>query len=93
MLNVAQYHVAYGQLLPNYSTIPISLNTVLRMAVGDFDFQEIYRLGPTQAVVLFWGNPRAADRSVSSSGDVGIPIHSSRVSPRAEPLQPISDQF
>lgn len=48
------YHVAYGQLLPNYSTIPISLNTVLRMSVGDFNFQEIFKLGPVLAVVLFW---------------------------------------
>jgi hypothetical protein len=48
------YHVAYGQLLPNYSTVALSLNTVLRMAVGDFDFQEIYDVGPNQAVVLFW---------------------------------------
>ena len=37
---------AYGQLLPNYSTIPISLNTVLRMAVGDFNFEEIYDVAP-----------------------------------------------
>ena len=48
------YHVAYGQLLPNYSTIAISLNTVLRMAVGDFNFQEIFKLGPVLAVALFW---------------------------------------
>ena len=48
------YHVAYGQLLPNYSTIPIALNTVLRMALGDFDFEEIYTLGPIQAVCLYW---------------------------------------
>ena len=48
------YHVAYGQLLPNYSTVSLSLNTVLRMAVGDFNFREIYAVRPTQAVVLFW---------------------------------------
>ena len=38
------YHAAFGQLLYRYSTIGMSFNTVMRMSVGDFNFEEIFEL-------------------------------------------------
>lgn len=48
------YHVAYGQVLFNYSTIGKSFNSVLLVSLGLFDFQEIYSLAPVTAMSLFW---------------------------------------
>ena len=52
------FHVAYAQKLQNYSTWGKSLNTVMRMSVGLFDYDEVElaRMGdwfPT-TVLLFW---------------------------------------
>ena len=33
-----------------------ALNTLMRMAVGDFDFDLIYSTNPTVATVLFWAS-------------------------------------
>ena len=51
------FHVSYGQVLLNYSTVGKSINTLLRMSLGDFDFDEIFYAGNQYqytAVVLFW---------------------------------------
>ena len=48
------YHTAFGQTLYQYSTIGKSFNSVLRVSMGDFNFQEIYSLRPLTAVSLFW---------------------------------------
>jgi hypothetical protein len=48
------YHAAFGQLLYRYSTIGKSFNTVLRLSVGDFNFEEIYDLAPLTSLFLFW---------------------------------------
>ena len=52
------FHIAYGQKLLNYSTWGSSLNAVMQMSVGLFDYQEVElaRSGewfPT-TVLLFW---------------------------------------
>jgi hypothetical protein len=48
------FHVAFGALVKNYSSPGLSFNSVMRMAVGDFDFDEIYSAGPLMALSLFW---------------------------------------
>ena len=49
------YNTAYGQSLPNYRTIKMSLNTLLRFTVGDFDFDELMDNDQTgMAIPLFW---------------------------------------
>jgi hypothetical protein len=48
------YHVAFGAVLKNYSEMGLSLNSVMRMAVGDFDFDEIYGEHPLMSLLLFW---------------------------------------
>lgn len=48
------YHAAFGQVLYEYSTIGKSFNSVLRVSMGDFNFEEIYSLRPLTAVSLFW---------------------------------------
>ena len=49
------YHAAFGQALPNYATVGTSLNTLLRMTVGDFDFVELTRGGNSSlAIPMFW---------------------------------------
>ncbi len=52
------YHAAYGQYLRNYETVGVSLNTLLRMLIGDFDFVELTKsgsaMGSIVALPLFW---------------------------------------
>lgn len=48
------YHVAFGATLQAYSTFGLSLNTLMRMAVGDFNFSEIYSESAGIAISLFW---------------------------------------
>ena len=48
------YHAQFGQVLINYSTFGRSFNTLMRMAVGDFDFDELYNADPTVSWILFW---------------------------------------
>ena len=48
------YHVAFGQSLKSYATVYTSLSTLMRMSVGDFDFDEIYLQSPGVALLLFW---------------------------------------
>jgi hypothetical protein len=50
------YHVAFGHAIKEYSTMAKALNTLMRMAVGDFDFDLIYSTNPTVATVLFWAS-------------------------------------
>ena len=50
------YHAAYGQYLRNYETVGKSLNTLLRMTVGDFDFVELAQSGSHTVITIpmFW---------------------------------------
>ena len=48
------YHVQFGTSLLNCSSVGMSLNTLMRMALGDFDFQEIFIESPLSAILLFW---------------------------------------
>ena len=50
------YHVAFGQNLKPYSSSFMSLNTLMRMAVDDFDFDEIFLAEPRTALLLFWAS-------------------------------------
>ena len=50
----SSFHVAFGAESQNYNSISSSLNTVMRMSVGDFDFNEIYMAKPRTAIFLFW---------------------------------------
>jgi hypothetical protein len=50
------YHVAFGHSIKSYSTIGMSFNTLMKMSVGDFDFDEIYQSDSNTALVLFWGS-------------------------------------
>ena len=40
------YHTKFGATLKHYSTVGASLNTLMRMMVGDFDFEEIHDADP-----------------------------------------------
>ena len=48
------YHAAYGQYLRNYETVGKSLNTLLRMTVGDFDFVELAQSGSHTVITTAW---------------------------------------
>jgi polycystin 1L2 len=48
------FTAVFGDTLYRYSTVSLSLNTLLRMSVGDFDFEELFEVNPTRAVVMFW---------------------------------------
>jgi hypothetical protein len=48
------YHVVFGAVVKNYSSPYLALNSVMRMAVGDFDFDEIYGEHPMMSLLLFW---------------------------------------
>jgi hypothetical protein len=50
------YHVAFGQNLKPYSSSFLSLNTLMRMAVDDFDFDEVFKAEPRTALLLFWAS-------------------------------------
>lgn len=48
------YTAVFGDSLYRYSTVWLSLNTILLMSVGDFNFEELFAVNPASAVLLFW---------------------------------------